>query len=138
MKRRVTLSLLLVLLAAALSGFAASSRPGPKAEIKIMTYNVMHCEGMDGRIDIARTAARIKDENPDFACLQEIDWRTSRVTGVDEPGELARLTGMHATFAKAIFYKGGQYGVMMLSREKPISVVQLPLPGKEPRVLLVC
>ncbi len=109
-----------------------------RAEMKIMCFNVMHCEGMDGRLDIARTAARIKAEDPDFACLQEIDWRTARVGGVDEPGELARLTGMHATFAKAIFYKGGQYGVMMLSREKPVSVEKIPLPGAEPRVLLIC
>ena len=103
-----------------------------------MSYNVCHCAGMDGKIDIARTAARIKAENPDYACLQEIDWRTARVSGVDEPDELARLTGMYTTFAKAIPYRGGQYGVMMLSREKPLNVVQLPLPGTEPRVLLVC
>ena len=123
---------------AASSILAAAPSAAPKAEMKIMTYNVRHCEGMDGRIDVARTAARIKAEDPDFACLQEIDWRTARVSGVDEPGELARLTGMHATFAKAIFYRGGQYGVMLLSREKPLGVEQLPLPGKEPRVLLVC
>lgn len=110
----------------------------PTAEMKIMTYNVMHCEGMDRKIDIGRTAARIRAENPDFACLQEIDWCTARVNGVDEPGELAKLTGMHATFAKAIFFRGGQYGVMMLSREKPVNVETFPLPGAEPRVLLVC
>ena len=123
---------------AALTDPAAAPRREPRAEIKIMTYNVLHCEGMDHKLDIGRTAARIRAEDPDFACLQEIDWRTARVNGVDEPGELARLTGMHATFAKAIFFSGGQYGVMMLSREKPLDVVQLPLPGKEPRVLLVC
>ena len=120
------------------SSSAEEANGTPRAEVKIMTFNVMHCEGMDHRLDIARTAARINAEAPDFACLQEIDWRTARVSGVDEPAELARLTGMHATFAKAIFYRGGQYGVMMLSREKPVGVVQLPLPGKEPRVLLVC
>ena len=117
---------------------AAELRGAPLAEMKIMTYNVMHCEGLDGKIDVGRTAARINAESPDFACLQEIDWCTDRVSGVDEPGELARLTGMHATFARAIFYRGGQYGVMLLSREKPLGVEQIPLPGKEPRVLLVC
>ena len=106
--------------------------------LKIMSFNVRHCEGMDKKLDIARTAAAIRAESPDFACLQELDWRTARVNGVDEPAELARLTGMHATFAKAIFYAGGQYGVMMLSRQKPLGVRQLPLPGKEPRVLLLC
>lgn len=109
-----------------------------KPAVKIMSFNVCHCEGMDGRIDIARTAARIRAEDPDFACLQEVDWRTARVSGVDEPAELARLTGLHDTFAKAIFYRGGQYGVMILSREMPLSFEQIPLPGEEPRILLVC
>lgn len=126
----------------AILGLLATSAPasihGPKAEMKIMTYNVMHCEGLDGKIDVARTASVIMSENPDFACLQEIDWRTFRSSGIDEPTELARLTGMHATFARAIFFDGGQYGVMVLSRKKPIDVLQLPLPGEEPRVLLVC
>lgn len=108
------------------------------AEMKIMSFNVAHCSGMDGRIDIMRTAERINAEDPDFACLQELDWRTARSDGVDQPAELARLTGRHATFAKAIFYRGGQYGVMLLSRERPLNVMQWPLPGTEPRVLLLC
>ena len=45
---------------------------------------------------------------------------------------------MHATFAKGIDYQGGEYGVAFLSREKPLSVRRIPLPGKEPRVLLLC
>jgi len=129
---------LLPLLAVVAGCAILNPQSSEQAELKIMSFNVCHCEGMDGKIDLARTAARINAENPDFACLQELDWCTSRVGGIDEPAELARLTGMHATFAKAIFYAGGQYGVMMLSREKPVSVEQYPLPGKEPRVLLVC
>jgi len=108
------------------------------AEMKLMSFNVCHCSGMDKKIDVARTAERIRAEDPDFACLQELDWCTARANGVDQPAELGRLTGMHATFAKAIFYAGGQYGVMMLSREKPTDVIQVPLPGAEPRVLLLC
>ena len=103
-----------------------------------MSYNVRHCAGIDGRLDIARVASVIKAENPDYAGLQEIDRRTKRVRGADEPAELARLTGLHATFAKAIPYGGGEYGVMLLSRTKPVSVKKVPLPGREPRVLLMC
>ena len=119
-------------------GIGVKAAETPREALKIMSFNICHCEGMDGRIDIARTAARIRAEDPDFACLQEVDWRTARVSGVDEPAELARLTGLHDTFAKAIFYRGGQYGVMILSREKPLSFEQIPLPGEEPRILLVC
>lgn len=116
----------------------AVAGPTERAEMKIMSFNVCHCEGMDRKIDVARTAARIRAERPDFAGLQEIDRCTARVDGLDEPAELARLTGMHATFAKAIPYRGGEYGVMLLSREKPCAVERIPLPGEEPRVLLVC
>ena len=108
------------------------------AEMKIMSFNVCHCQGMDGKIDIGRTAERIRAEDPDFACLQELDWCVARSGVVDQPAELARRTGLHATFAKAIFFQGGQYGVALLSREKPTNVIQVPLPGREPRVLLLC
>ena len=78
-------------------------------------------------------------ERPDFAGLQELDVNAHRSGRVDQPAELARLTGMHATFAKAIdLPTGGEYGVAVLSREKPLSVVRKPLPGPEPRVLLLC
>ena len=96
------LMMIAVALIGALTGFADS------AEMKLMSFNVLHCAGMDGKLDIARTAGRIRAEDPDFACLQEIDWRTARVNGIDEPAELARLTGLHATFAKAIFFAGGR------------------------------
>ena len=40
------------------------------AGMKLMSFNVCHCAGMDGKIDVARTAAAIRSEDPDFACLQ--------------------------------------------------------------------
>ena len=106
--------------------------------VKHMSYNVRHCAGIDGKLDVFRIASIIKAENPDYVGLQEIDRRTKRVHGADEPAELARFTGLYATFAKAIPYGGGEYGVMLLSRTKPIMVEKVPLPGKEPRVLLMC
>jgi len=124
------------LAAAALSLAAAAALP-PKGGFKIVSYNVRHCEGMDGKLDVARIAAVLNREGPRFAALQELDCRTKRSNGIDEPAELGRLTGMVPTFAKTIDYDGGEYGVMILSREKPVSVEKLPLPGKEPRVLLL-
>ena len=108
-------------------------------DMTLMSYNVMHCAGVDDKVNIARTAEVIKRENPRFAGLQELDFRAAkRSFGVDQPAELGRLTGMHATFAQAIPFQGGGYGVAVLSREKPISVYKTPLPGVEPRVLLLC
>jgi len=108
--------------------------------MKLMSYNVMHCAGADNKVDIARTAEVIKRENPRFVGVQELDFMAKhRSGGVDQPAELGRLTGMYATFAQAIPYQGGGYGVAVLSREKPISVFKTALPGREePRVLLLC
>lgn len=44
---------------------AAWAKPVSEAGLKIMSFNVRHCEGMDGRIDVARTAARIRLNSPE-------------------------------------------------------------------------
>jgi len=85
----------------------------------------------------AATAAVIAKERARFVGVQEMDENTERVKGVDQPKELGRLTCMHAEFAKAIPLPGGAYGVATLSSEKPLSVKRIPLPGREPRVLLL-
>lgn len=37
--------------------------------IRVMTYNVRHCEGLDGHLDIARTASVIEKAVPDFVAV---------------------------------------------------------------------
>ncbi|MBO7721325.1 MAG: endonuclease/exonuclease/phosphatase family protein [Kiritimatiellae bacterium] len=113
---------------------AADPRP-----LKMMSYNIRHCYGMDVTVDVQRVTAVINAEKPDIVGLQEIDRKGDRVNGVDQPAELGRLCGMHPTFAKTISLPGnGEYGVMVLSREKPLKVGRIPLPGEEPRMLLLC
>ena len=106
-------------------------------EMTIMSFNVLHCRGSDKKLDVSRTAAVIAAVKPRFAALQEIDFKAKRSERIDEPAELARLTGMKATFGKTIDFQGGEYGVMLLSVEAPLSVAKVPLPGKEPRLLLL-
>ena len=107
------------------------------SEMTIMTFNVRSCRGSDGKLDIERTAAVIAAAQPRFAALQEIDVKVQRTRLTDEPAELARLTGMKATFGKTINLQGGDYGIMLLSKEEPISVTKVRLPGSEPRLLLL-
>lgn len=107
------------------------------SRFKIMSFNVHHCQGMDGKLDLPRVARTISAERPRFVALQELDTCAERSAFTDEPAELGRLTGMHATFAQAIPYEKGGYGVALLSRDKPLSVKRIPLPGVEPRVLLL-
>jgi endonuclease/exonuclease/phosphatase family metal-dependent hydrolase len=104
---------------------------------EIMSFNVRHCQGMDGKLDIERTAKVINDYSPRFVALQEIDKKVKRSKCVDQAFELGRLTKMYSIFAPAIDLQGGEYGVAMLSKDKPVSYKRINLPGKEPRMLLV-
>ena len=121
-------------------GAKKSSQSSPAShDMKLMSYNVMHCAGIDNKVNIARTVEVINREKPRFVGVQEFDCKAAkRSFGVDQPAELGWLTGMHATFAQAIPFQGGGYGVAVLSREKPLSVYKTSLPGIEPRVLLLC
>ena len=108
------------------------------APLRMVSYNIHHCAGADKRVDVPRVAEAISREKPDFVGLNEVDRCALRSNGIDMPEELGRLTGLHATFAQAIPLQGGGYGNAVLSREKPLSVLRVPLPGREPRVLLLC
>lgn len=105
--------------------------------VKVMSYNVRHLAGMDNEINPQRTAAIINVERPDIVMLQELDSVCSRSGRVDQTALLASLSGMYGIFGKAIDFDGGGYGIGILSREKPLSVRRIPLPGKEPRLLLI-
>ncbi len=105
--------------------------------LKVMTYNVRHCAGMDLVLDYDRTAAVIARQQPDVVALQELDSMTGRSKHRYQLGELARSTQYYPVFGAAIDYDGGKYGVGILTRETPLNTKRIPLPGDEPRVLLV-
>ncbi len=99
---------------------------------KILTYNIRHGLGMDGRLDLERVASVVKSHSPDVVALQEIDKCTGRVNGCDEPAKLASLLSPadKYTFAASIPYDGGEYGNLMLSAEEPVFGKIYTMPGK--------
>ena len=105
--------------------------------LRAMSYNVHNCGGTDGVVDYERVADAITAHNVDAVGLQELDSVTTR-RPLDVLQKLADLTGMYPTFGAAIDYKGGKYGVGVLTKEKPLSYYRVPLPcSSEPRVMLV-
>lgn len=121
-----------------LIGFVMAVLCANAAPFKIMSFNIRHGKTLKNKVDLSAAASLIKREAPRFAALQEVDLNTRRMAGVDVRGVFEKTTGMHFTFAKAIKLQGGQYGVALLSKEKPASVRTVPLGGTEPRVLLMC
>lgn len=128
MKRGIVLALMLWGITLAVLG---------QDTLKVMTYNVRHCAGMDLVLDYDRTAAVISRQQPDVVALQELDSMTGRSEHLYQLGELASRTQYHPVFGSAIDFDGGKYGVGFLTREIPLSTKSIPLPGDESRVLLV-
>jgi endonuclease/exonuclease/phosphatase family metal-dependent hydrolase len=119
---------------------AALVTRGAEAQpIAVLSYNIHHAEGMDGKIDLQRIAAVIQSVSPDVVALQEVDRETQRSDGTDQAKELERLTGLKMVFGRAIDFEGGQYGNAILSRLPIQGVTNHPLPyteGREPRAVL--
>ena len=91
----------------------AGAKPLP---LKILSYNIHHAEGVDGKLDLPRIAQVIRQSGADVVALQEVDQRVQRSGGVDQPQELAAALGMHAVFGGNITLQGGNYGNAVLSR----------------------
>jgi hypothetical protein len=116
---------------------AAEERLAPPDHLIVMAWNIHHGEGEDGRLDLERIADIIKISGADIVLLQEVDDRTQRTGRVPQAAELARLTGLKATFGKAMDFQGGGYGNAVLTRWAPVETRVVPLPGGgEPRCAL--
>ena len=100
-------------------------------EVRLMAYNVKNGLGMDDSTAYARTASVILKVNPDVVAIQELDSVTGRSGGAYVLGELAKETKMHDTYAPAIDFDGGKYGIGILSKEEPVNVYRHALPGRE-------
>ncbi len=112
---------------------------GEEPRLRVLTYNIHHAEGMDGRIDYERLATIISRLEPDVVALQEVDRSTTRSDGVDQLQRLASLTGMNGEFGRAMYYANGEYGEGILSRFPIVWAKAHPLPfrpGEEPRAAL--
>ncbi len=105
---------------------------------RLMSYNIHHGEGMDAKMDIERIGKLIIAVNPEVVGLQEVDSVVARSGNIDILQMLSEQTGMKGTFGYSILHDGGKYGNGMLTREKPLSVKKIALPGaKEARSALV-
>jgi endonuclease/exonuclease/phosphatase family metal-dependent hydrolase len=85
-------------------------------KLKVMTYNIHHAEGTDGKVDVERMARVINDSQADLVALQEVDRGVERTKKVDIMTSLSDLTGMTYAFGKNIDFQGGEYGNGALTR----------------------
>jgi endonuclease/exonuclease/phosphatase family metal-dependent hydrolase len=82
--------------------------------IRVATYNIHRCRGMDGRTNPERIADVIRQIEPDVIALQEVVGAGHRSGGQAE--ELGALLGMGWVMASARHLRGSLFGNVVLSR----------------------
>lgn len=100
--------------------------------LRIMTYNVHSCIGVDGRVSPQRVARVIAHDAPDVVAVQELDHGRLRSRSEDQAEAIAKRLGYHFVFCPTVAHGEGRYGHAVFSRA-PIEVVKIgQLPG-DPR-----
>lgn len=118
-----------------LAGAAPGAPERRRHGVRILTYNVHSCIGLDGKLSPRRIARVIARHHPDVVALQELDVGRGRTGGVDQARLLAEMLEMELSFHPTISVAEERYGDAVLSPH-PLRVVRsgiLPGIGLEPR-----
>src|SRR5271169_818409 len=102
--------------------------------VKVVTYNIHTCVGVDRRCDPARIGAVLREIDADIACLQEVDARRGE-RHVDQCAYLGAATGHRVILGAGLRDYGGRFGNAILSRLTVLAARSLALTvaGYEPR-----
>lgn len=94
---------------------ATVTRPKPRQTLRVMTYNVHSCIGLDGKMSPERIARVIAQHGADVIALQELDVGRKRTDGVDQAHRIARYLQMDCQFHATVQVAGELYGNAILT-----------------------
>ena len=101
----------------------------PTHALRVMTYNVHSCLGMDGKLDVERIARVIARARPDVVALQELDVGRARTGAMDQAHLIARYLEMEFHFHPALHIEEERYGDAILTHLPQRLVKAGALPG---------
>lgn len=112
--------------------FAPSANEAPA--IRVVTYNIHGCVGLDRRCDPARIAAVLREIDADIVCLQEVGAR-GRGLHADQAAYLGEATGRRVVFGVPTLERRGRFANAILTRFPQVAAhaIDLAVPGYEPR-----
>lgn len=91
--------------------------------LKVMTYNVHSCIGIDGKIRPERIISVIRSCRADVIALQEVDANRQRSRGHEQARMIADALAMSHHYYAVSDWNGEQYGLAIVSRY-PLEHVQ--------------
>jgi len=108
-------------------------------KLTVATYNLHHCEGLDGVVDVDRAAGVLRGAGADVIGLQEIDQGLPRSGRADQATALGERLGLDVAFHPTLERGGGRYGLGFAARDRgEIHFERLPRRGEEePRGVIV-
>jgi endonuclease/exonuclease/phosphatase family metal-dependent hydrolase len=73
------------------------------SELRVMTFNIRHGRGLDGRVNLGRIARVIRDARAGVVGLQEVDRHYGDRSGfVDQAGSLAAALDMRVVYGPTL------------------------------------
>ncbi|MFP4660616.1 MAG: endonuclease/exonuclease/phosphatase family protein [Halanaerobiales bacterium] len=100
-----------------------------KENIKLLTYNIRHGVGVDGRLDLDRIVEVIKYSGAEIIGLNEVDYLMRRSGFRNQVGYIAEKLGMNYAFGASEKQIAGSYGNAILSRYPIVRVENHELPS---------
>jgi endonuclease/exonuclease/phosphatase family metal-dependent hydrolase len=142
----IAIAVVIVVVISAMAGVASAETQRDR-ELTVMTFNIHHGVGADGRLDLGRIADVIRSSGADVVALQEVDRHFGeRSAFADQATELGRALNMHVAYGPNLDLEPlapgqprRQYGNAVLSRHRIRSSRNILLPrpdGEEQRGLL--
>jgi endonuclease/exonuclease/phosphatase family metal-dependent hydrolase len=91
--------------------------------IRVMTYNIHSCAGMDGKVRPERVARVINHFDPDVVAVQEVDCHRPRTGGQDQAQLIADHLRMSHVFEAMFEEEKERYGIAIFSKH-PLSLIK--------------
>jgi endonuclease/exonuclease/phosphatase family metal-dependent hydrolase len=104
--------------------------------LRVATYNVHKCRGLDQRVRPSRIAEVLTELDADIVALQEVVGRGGRSN--DQVRYVAEALGYHPAFGENRRHNGAAYGNLLLSRFPVLGFwnYDITARGREPRGVL--
>jgi endonuclease/exonuclease/phosphatase family metal-dependent hydrolase len=117
-------------MARALASAAAEASP-----VRVVTYNIHTCIGVDRRYDPGRIAAVLREIDADIASLQEVDASRRGERHADQWAYLGKATGLRVILGIGFRDHRGRFGNAILTRFPVLTTrsLDLTVAGYEPR-----
>jgi endonuclease/exonuclease/phosphatase family metal-dependent hydrolase len=103
--------------------------------VRVVTYNIHKCHGLDRRVRPARIVEVLKEIDADIVALQEVVSIEGASREYDQARYIAEETGMNYCLGENRKHRGGSYGNVVLSRFSVRQSVNydISVPGREQR-----